>query len=280
MKLNISEINFLIESALKEDINQGDITTLNIIPQEKQATAIMHTKEAGVIAGLDIAKEVFHRIDSSIEWEPQVAEGEYVEKGTVILKMKGSYASLLIGERTALNFLQRTSGIATETHKYVALTEGTNTKILDTRKTLPAYRHLDKYAVFAGGGTNHRMGLYDMVMIKDNHIKMAGTITKAVEQIRAEIPNSIKIEVETTSFKEVEEAVAVGVDIIMLDNMDNDLTRKCVDYIGGRAKVEASGNMSLERIASVAATGVDFISVGAITHSVKALDISMNFVTK
>ncbi|QZE13511.1 carboxylating nicotinate-nucleotide diphosphorylase [Halosquirtibacter laminarini] len=277
MKLHIEEIEHLIDQALNEDLLQGDITTQNIIPKERMATALMHTKESGVIAGLEVAKAVFEKIDSSIIFEKEVEDGAFVEKGKVIVKMTGSYTSLLIGERTALNFLQRMSGIATETKKYADQTVGTKTKILDTRKTLPAYRHLDKYSVFAGGGTNHRMGLYDMVMIKDNHIKMAGSITKAVDQVRAEIPNSIKIEVETTCYKEVQEAVAAEADIIMLDNMDNELTKKCVDFIAKRAKVEASGNMSLDRIKSVAETGVDFISVGAITHSVSALDISMNF---
>ncbi|QZT36472.1 carboxylating nicotinate-nucleotide diphosphorylase [Halosquirtibacter xylanolyticus] len=278
MKLDFDDISFLIHSAFEEDLKDGDITSNNIIPLGKEGKASMRAKEDGVIAGLEVVNEVFNYHDEDINYKPLVDEGQWVKKGDIIAVMYGPYRSLLIAERIALNFLQRMSGIATETHKYVAETKGTKAKILDTRKTLPAFRHLDKYSVFAGGGTNHRIGLYDMVMIKDNHIKMAGSITKAVEQVRLHIPNSIKIEVETTTFEEVEEAVASDVDIIMLDNMDNNLTRKCVEFINGRAKVEASGNMTLDRIASVAETGVDFISVGAITHSVKALDISMNFV--
>ncbi|MDC1106591.1 carboxylating nicotinate-nucleotide diphosphorylase [Prolixibacteraceae bacterium] len=278
MKLNLEDASYLIHIAFDEDVKEGDITTQNIVPIDRSTTATMQAKEAGIIAGLEVAKEVFKYQNDEVIFYPMVEDGQWVDKGEVIATITGPYGVLLTSERIALNFLQRMSGIATETHKYVKGTEGTKAKILDTRKTLPAYRSLDKYAVYAGGGTNHRFGLFDMVMIKDNHIKMAGSITKAVNQVRCHIPNSIKIEVETTNFGEVQEAVAAEVDIIMLDNMDNNLTRKCVEFVNGRAKVEASGNMTVDRIESVAKTGVDFISVGAITHSVKALDISMNII--
>jgi nicotinate-nucleotide pyrophosphorylase (carboxylating) len=199
-----------------------------------------------------------------------------VKKGELLVEMSGSFRVLLTGERLALNFLQRMSGIATITGRFVAEVAEFNTRILDTRKTVPGLRVLDKYAVKAGGGENHRIGLYDMVLIKDNHIKVAGSITKAVEQIRSQVPAAMKIEVETTTIDEVMEALQARADIIMLDNMSNETMKKCVELINHRAKVEASGNMNLERVKEVAATGVDYISIGALTHSVSALDISMN----
>ena len=205
--------------------------------------------------------------------------GDFVKKGDVILRIEASYPTLLKGERTSLNIFQRMCGIATETSRYVKELVGTSTQLLDTRKTAPGLRVLDKMAVKHGGGTNHRMGLYDMAMIKDNHIKMAGGITKAVEQVRANIPSTIKVEVETTNLAEVDEAIAAGADIIMLDNMDNATMAKAVEVIkasGKEIKTEASGNMSIPRLKEVAATGVDFISVGALTHTVKAMDRSMN----
>ena len=194
------------------------------------------------------------------------------------MAITASYATLLTAERLLLNFMQRMSGIATETHRYVAACEGTNTHILDTRKTAPGLRLLDKMAVRHGGGRNHRMGLYDMIMLKDNHIKAVGSITKAVEMVHSQLPLSVKVEVETTCLQEVEEALSAGADIIMLDNMSNEAMLEAVRLINHRCAVEASGNMTLERIREVAALGVDYISVGALTHSVKALDISMNFI--
>lgn len=273
---NPQEIELIINHAFQEDIGDGDITTNNIVPENKLASASMTAKADGIIAGIDIAEIVFRKLDQNLEWNPKIKDGDTVVKGDVILEIKGTFRALLTGERLALNLMQRMSGIATETAKYVTETKGSKVKILDTRKTVPGLRTFDKYAVKMGGGTNHRIGLYDMVMIKDNHIKMAGTITAAVAQVRKSIPSEIKVEVETTNLQEVEEAVNAGADIIMLDNMSNDLMREAVALINGKALIEASGNMNLERISGVAKTGVDFISVGALTHSVIALDISQN----
>ncbi len=269
-------IDRLIDLAIEEDIATGDVTTNSIIPAQSRSTAEMKMKAGGVISGLEIARRVYERFDQDIRWEPLVKDGETVRKGDVILRIEASYRCLLLGERLSLNILQRMSGIATETARYVKELEGTHTHLLDTRKTAPGLRVLDKMAVKDGGGTNHRMGLYDMAMIKDNHIKVAGGITQAVKAVRAQIPSGMKIEVETTNLAEVREAIAAQADIIMLDNMSNEAMTEAVKVINGRAKTEASGNMSIPRLKEVAATGVDFISVGALTHSVTALDISMN----
>ncbi|WP_299583386.1 carboxylating nicotinate-nucleotide diphosphorylase [uncultured Sunxiuqinia sp.] len=264
----------LIQLALDEDVATGDITTDNLIPAETRRKAYMVAKADGVIAGLPIAEMVFRHFDESLVWEPQVEEGARVTNGTVLVRFEASYRALLTAERTALNFFQRLSGIATMSAKYADAVKDTKTVILDTRKTLPGFRMLDKYAVKTGGASNHRIGLYDMVMIKDNHIEVAGGITPAVEQIKSKIPADIKIEVETTTLEQVQEAVDAKADIIMLDNMDNETMTKAVQLIDGRAKVEASGNMTIERLKGVAATGVDYISIGALTHSVQAMDIS------
>lgn len=272
-------IDKLIDLALEEDINTGDITTESIIPESMNAVATMTAKQEGVVSGLEIVKMVFERFQKDVVFTPYFNNGDFVEKGDVILKVEASYPTLLRGERLSLNIFQRMCGIATETSKYVKELKGFNTQLLDTRKTAPGLRVLDKMAVKDGGGTNHRMGLYDMAMIKDNHIKMAGGITKAVEQVRSSIPSTIKIEVETTNLAEVNEAIAAGADIIMLDNMGNEAMAEAVAVIKGSGKgikTEASGNMSIPRLKEVAATGVDFISVGALTHTVKAMDISMN----
>lgn len=233
-------------------------------------------KADGVISGLAIAKRVYEKFEKDILWDAKVKDGDRVKKGDIILRIEASYRCLLLGERLSLNILQRMSGIATETVRYVEELAGTHTQLLDTRKTAPGLRVLDKMAVKDGGATNHRMGLYDMAMIKDNHIKVAGGITNAVNAVRAHIPAGIKIEVETTNLAEVREALATHADIIMLDNMSNAEMAEAVKIIHGQAKTEASGNMSIPRLKEVAATGVDFISVGALTHSVTALDISMN----
>lgn len=274
--LNIESIKSVIDYALKEDIGNGDITTNSLIPIGLQTKATMVAKSTGVIAGLAIAEYVFRTLSTDITWKTFVNDGDKVSKGDLILEISGSYRALLTGERVALNFLQRMSGIATMTANYVDTLKGYKTKILDTRKTVPGLRLLDKYAVLMGGGTNHRIGLYDMVLIKDNHIKIAGGITNAVTQIKKNLPDGIKIEVETTTIEEVHEALAAGVDIIMLDNMSNSTMAESVRIIGSQAKVEASGNMTIDRLKEVAATGVDFISIGALTHSVTAFDISMN----
>jgi nicotinate-nucleotide pyrophosphorylase (carboxylating) len=272
----LAEVKPLIEFAFKEDIGTGDITTNSIIPDDLITKASMKAKAPGIIAGLNVAEYVFHLLDKNIIWEPLVSDGDRVEKGQIIVKIKGSYRALLTGERTALNFLQRMSGIATSTSRYVEAVKNFHTEILDTRKTVPGLRLLDKYAVKMGGGTNHRIGLYDMVLIKDNHIKVAGGIRNAVAQVRKTTGNDIRIEVETTNLEEVNEALEMKVDMIMLDNMTNQMMSVAVKKINRKAKVEASGNMTLERVKEVAETGVDYISIGALTHSVMAMDISMN----
>ncbi len=277
MKINTEElIDRIIDLAFEEDIATGDITTDSIMPESSMAVAEMKSKADGVISGIGIVEKVFRKFQNDIVFTPYLHDGDRVTKGDLILKIEGSYPALLKAERTALNFFQRMSGIATETARYVAELEGTHTQLLDTRKTAPGMRVTDKLAVKHGGGRNHRMGLYDMAMIKDNHIKMAGSITAAVEHVRSRIPSDIQIEVETTNLDEVKQALEARADIIMLDNMSNEAMKAAVDLISGRAKTEASGNMSIPRLKEVAATGVDYISVGALTHSVKALDISMN----
>ena len=272
-------INKLLDLGIEEDINTGDITTESIIPASMNGVATMTAKQDGVISGLDIVKMVYDRFQSDVVFTPYFKDGDKVKKGDIILKIEATYPTLLRGERLSLNIFQRMCGIATETAKYVKELEGTHTELLDTRKTAPGLRVLDKMAVKHGGGTNHRMGLYDMAMIKDNHIKMAGGIAKAVEQVRARIAQGIKIEVETTNIDEVHQAIAAGADIIMLDNMDTQTMTEAVKIINAAnkgIKTEASGNMSIPRLIEVAATGVDYISVGALTHTVKAMDISMN----
>ena len=256
-------IDRLIDLAIEEDIATGDVTTNSIIPAHSRAVAEMKMKADGVISGLAIAKRVYEKFEKDILWDAKVKDGDRVKKGDIILRIEASYRCLLLGERLSLNILQRMSGIATETARYVEELAGTHTQLLDTRKTAPGLRVLDKMAVKDGGATNHRMGLYDMAMIKDNHIKVAGGITNAVNAVRAHMA-------------EVREALAMHADIIMLDNMSNAEMAEAVKIIHGQAKTEASGNMSIPRLKEVAATGVDFISVGALTHSVTALDISMN----
>ncbi|WP_346861792.1 carboxylating nicotinate-nucleotide diphosphorylase [uncultured Draconibacterium sp.] len=268
----------LFDLAYAEDIGDGDITTNNLIDPNQNKTAQLVAKEEGVVAGLQVAEMVFKRFDKNLEWNVIIPDGNIVLPGDVIAEFKGNYRALLSGERKALNFLQRLSGIASYSHLCMLETKGTKVEILDTRKTLPGYRYLDKYAVRMGGASNHRFGLYDMVMIKDNHIQIAGGITQAVEAIRKKIPKSIKIEVETTTIEQVKEALAADVDIIMLDNMRSTLMKECVKIIDRRAKIEASGNMTIKRIRKVAHTGVDYISIGALTHSVKALDISQRII--
>lgn len=271
-------INKIISLAIEEDVESGDITTNALVPDSTQAVAELTAKAEGVVSGLEIAKLVFEKFDDHIKWTPLVSEGDQVSKGDKIARVEGSYRALLTGERTALNILQRMSGIATATSLYVKELAGTKTQLLDTRKTAPGMRILDKMAVKAGGGTNHRMGLYDMALIKDNHIKIAGGITNAVAQVRESAFPGMKIEVEVTNLDETREAIEAGADIIMLDNMSTAQMAEAVRLINNRAATEASGNMSISRLSEVASTGVDFISVGALTHTVTALDISMNIV--
>jgi nicotinate-nucleotide pyrophosphorylase (carboxylating) len=275
IKLNLGDSKEVILRALAEDIAQGDITSKNIIPEDKSIKAFIKTKEDGIIAGLEIAKLVFDALNENVSITANFKDGDTVKSGDIIAELSGSYRAILTGERTALNFLQRMSGIATKTNMFVNAVKPYDTKILDTRKTAPGLRLLDKMAVRLGGGVNHRLGLYDMVMIKDNHIKVAGGIKNAVNKIKQSIGTQFKIEVETSKIEEVIQAVESEVDIIMLDNMTTEIMRESVKLIAGRALTEASGNMTLERVQEVAQCGVDFISVGALTHSVEALDIGL-----
>ena len=280
-ELPTKEIDFalikpIIDYALREDIGSGDITTNSIIPIDLQSTATLTAKSTGIIAGITVAEYIFKLLDPNITLKAFVQDGQSVNKGELILEITGSYRTLLTGERLALNFMQRMSGIATMTHNCVKELIGTKAQILDTRKTAPGLRLLDKYAVLMGGGTNHRIGLYDMVLLKDNHIKIAGGITNAIAQVKKHNIKSLKIEVETTTIDQVQEALTQGADIIMLDNMSTQMMTQCVKLIGDQAKIEASGNMTIERLKEVAKTGIDFISIGALTHSVIAFDISMN----
>ena len=268
----------LIDIAIEEDISTGDLATNSLIAKGQRATALITAKADGVISGLAVAERVLETISTEeYHFEPYLQDGDRVAKGDKILKIEGTYRDLLTSERLMLNFLQRMSGIATATRQMVDLIAGTKAQLLDTRKTVPGHRLTDKLAVKHGGGTNHRMGLYDMAMIKDNHIKAAGGISKAIKQVKSTLPISVKVEVETTNLEEVQEALQGGADIIMLDNMSSEMMKEAVALIGNNAATEASGNITHERIREVAETGVDFISVGALTHSVRALDMSMNF---
>lgn len=264
----------MIQNALQEDVGPGDITTEATIPEDSFSSAVMLAKQDLVLAGLDVCREVFRYLDNSITFEALKKEGERVGQGREIARLSGGTRALLQGERVSLNLLQHMSGIATLTAKYVNMISGTKAQVLDTRKTLPGLRMLEKYAVRMGGGKNHRMGLYDLVLIKDNHIKAAGSITKAVDRARVKAPG-LRIEVETQTIAEVHEALKVHADIIMLDNMTLEMMREAVRIVQGLATVEASGNVTLETIRAIAETGVDFISSGSLTHSAPAADISM-----
>ena len=263
----------LINRAFEEDVQSGDATTEAIVDSNSQGQAFWMAKEQGIVAGLDVARQVFERLDPDLGWKANFEEGDAVQAGMKIVEMAGTSRALLTAERIALNFAQRMSGIATMTNAFVQRVSDLPAKILDTRKTVPGLRLLDKKAVTAGGGTNHRMGLYDLAMVKENHIKVAGGIAQAVEQVRFSHPD-LRVEVETTSLQEVEEALSVDADIIMLDNMSIKQMKKAVEVIGEQAEIEASGNITLRTVREVAETGVDFVSVGALTHSVKAFDIS------
>jgi len=268
----------LIMASLKEDMPLGDITTDNTIKSGIKAKAVLISKQEAIIAGLDVFERVFKLLDRSTVFNRLVEEGGHVCKGDIFLEFEGEASTLLKGERTALNFLQHLSGIATKTAEFCKLVQDLPVKIVDTRKTIPGLRYLEKYAVKAGGGHNHRFCLSDGVLIKDNHIKAAGGINKAVEQVREGIPHTVKIEVETESLDQVEEALRAGADIIMLDNMKWDTMREAVKIINKRALTEASGDVNINTVREVALTGVDIISVGELTHTVKAANISMKFV--
>ncbi|UFS69828.1 carboxylating nicotinate-nucleotide diphosphorylase [Geomonas sp. RF6] len=265
----------IIENALAEDIHTGDITTLAVLSAPRTMRARLIAKEPMVLAGIAVARRVFELVDPSLSFQAHFSDGEKLAKGDLIAEVTGDAASLLQGERVSLNLMQRMCGIATQTAQYVQELDGTSARVVDTRKTTPGLRVLEKYAVRVGGGTNHRTGLYDGVLIKENHIAAAGGIANAVRMARAYIPHTLKIEVETETLDDVKQALEAGADIIMLDNMTNDEMREAVQLIAGRALVEASGGVNLQTIRGIAQTGVDIISVGALTHSVRAMDISM-----
>ena len=275
MKLNQFYIDNLIKEAISEDINYIDVSADYLIPENQRNDSYFVAKADGILCGLNIAMRVFTLLDDTFTYTVHKNDGDEVKAGDLIVEFNGKTACLLKGERTALNIIQHMSGIATATNKAVKLVEGTNASVTDTRKTLPGLRALQKYAVVCGGGKNHRYNLSDGAMLKDNHIDAGGGITNAVAILRSKLGHMVKIEVETRNFDEVKEAVSAGADIIMLDNMTNAQMKECVEYIDGRAKTEASGNITLDNIAEVAKTGVDIISLGALTHSVKAFDISM-----
>lgn len=268
-------VDEIIVNALKEDVNYVDVASDYLIPEGQRNEAYFVAKADGVLCGLSVAMRVFSLLDDTFEAKLYKHDGDKIQTGDLIAEFSGKTVLLLKGERTALNLLQHLSGIATATAAAVELVKGTNAQITDTRKTLPGLRALQKYAVTCGGGKNHRFNLSDGAMLKDNHIDAGGGITNAVAALRGKLGHMVKIEVETRDLAEVREALAAGADIIMLDNMPNDMMREAVQIIDGRAKTEASGGITLETIAEVAKTGVDIISLGALTHSVKAFDISM-----
>ena len=280
-ELDWRRLDLLIALALEEDLqDRGDVTTKSVIGEHLRVKAVFLAKEDCVCAGLPVAKRIMKEVDPEIEWKDLVEEGTFCPKGTLMAEVSGKAASILTAERTALNFLQRLSGVATASKKYQDAAAGTNAVILDTRKTTPGWRNLEKYAVAVGGASNHRIGLYDRVMIKDNHRELAGLegkngILRSVERARKMYPD-LEVEVEIDSLESLEEALESGAEYILLDNMSNELMAEAVKRTAGRAKLEASGNMKLERVPSAAATGVDFISVGALTHSVKSADISLD----
>jgi nicotinate-nucleotide pyrophosphorylase (carboxylating) len=270
------QIDQIVRNALAEDIGEGDVTTLNTIPAAAVLHGVFLAKEAGVVAGLEVVRRVFQQVDPSVEVAFDVADGERIEARQVFGTIRGPGRALLTGERVALNFLQRMSGIATLTRRYVDAVAGTRAVILDTRKTAPGLRALDKWAVHLGGGQNHRFGLYDMAMIKDNHIAAVGGIAEAVRRVREGDSRRRPIEVEVTTLEQLREALTQPIDRILLDNMSLDQMRQAVQIAAGRIPLEASGNVNLDTVVAIAATGVDYISSGALTHSVRALDISLD----
>ena len=268
-------INKIIEQALLEDIGTGDITSESIVPSNLKAKGIIKTSEEGVVVGLNITSLVFKKLDSEIIFQEKIKDGTKVARGKVLAEITGSARTILKGERVALNFLQRMSGIATITSKFCQEVEDFPVRIVDTRKTTPGLRILEKYAVSMGGGHNHRFGLYDAVLIKDNHITVAGGIRPAVDSVRKQISHTVKIEVEVENLSQLQDALKVKADIIMLDNMDLDTMEEAVKIAKGKALIEASGGITLGKVRKIAQTGVDLISIGSLTHSVKSLDISM-----
>lgn len=277
--MKTKEIDAIIENALREDLPYGDITSESIIPSHTFSEAIILAKEKGVLAGIDVARRVFEKIDSSLSFEKGFDDGQEFSRGDVLARLRGNSISLLKGERTALNFLQRMSGIATQTRKFVWALRETKTKVLDTRKTTPGLRILEKYAVNVGGGENHRLNLSEMVLIKDNHLKLIGSISRAIFQAKDKVKKSVKVEIETKNLEEVKEALRGGADIIMLDNMKLEEMKEAVDWVKSRVPLEVSGKVNLKNVKEIASLGVDYISVGSLTHSYKSLDMSVEILS-
>lgn len=277
--MNIFEVEKIIKRALKEDIGYRDITTESLIPAEHQSIGVIYVKQDGVVAGTTVAERVFEILDPDVNFEILKSDGELVTEGEEIARVTGSTRALLMGERVALNLMQHMSGIATKTYDLVDRVRHFPVTIVDTRKTHPGLRVLEKYAVRVGGGKNHRFGLFDGVLIKDNHIRAAGGITEAVQAVRKNIPHLIKVEVEVESIDQLREALEAGADIIMLDNMDPDMMREAVHITNGKAILEASGGITRDTLVEVAKTGVDLISIGGLTHSATALDISFDIIS-
>ena len=275
--MNWIGLDALLCAALEEDLGTGDITTESCIPAEAVSRGGFRAKEDMVVCGLDVAKRTFALVDEKVVFTPLTEDGARAKKGDIIARVEGNSRSILMGERVSLNLMQRMCGIATRTAEAVAAVAGTKARIVDTRKSTPGLRVLEKYAVRVGGGANHRFNLADGVLIKDNHIRAAGGITQAIEAVRQNAPHTLRIEVETETLDEVREAIAAGADVIMLDNMDNEMMREAVGVIAGRAVTEASGNMGDRDLRAVAETGVDVISIGALTHTVRSSDISLKF---
>ena len=275
MRLMQFQIDDIIKAALLEDINYVDVTTDYLVDEDAVSTAKYVAKDEGILCGIDVAMRVFQLLDENVKTEILIHDGEKVRKGDIIAKITGSTRALLKGERTALNLVQHMSGIATATNKCVELVKGTKTSIADTRKTLPGLRVIQKYAVTVGGGRNHRYNLSDCAMLKDTHLDAYGSMTGAVKALRERMGHTVKIEVEVSNLEQLNEALELGVEIIMLDNMSNADMAEAVKITNGRALLEASGNVTAETIRGIAETGVDIISLGALTHSVKAFDISM-----
>ena len=276
--LNLRSLDPLIDLAFAEDIGIGDVTTEATVPPTQEGIGTLLAKSGGIVAGLPVAERVFARLDAKLAFRRLVSDGEAVNAGTPIAEVQGSAKTILIGERTALNFLQRLSGIATLTAQFVEAVSDYDTKIVDTRKTAAGWRAVQKYAVRVGGGSNHRFGLYDGVLIKDNHIVAAGGVQNAVRRARELVPHTAKIEIEIETVDQVDEALAAGADILLLDNMPLGIMRGVVQEVGDRVITEASGGITLDQVQAVAATGVNLISVGALTHSAMPMDISLTLV--
>jgi nicotinate-nucleotide pyrophosphorylase (carboxylating) len=282
-RLRVQDIRAAVRSALAEDIGSGDVTTLATVQAGRRTVAVMRTREPLVVAGLVFAKTAFRRLSSSIKIKHLARDGQRVKTGASLLRISGPAHAILGGERIALNFVQRLSGVATVTAQFVHAVRETEAQILDTRKTTPGWRRFEKYAVTCGGGRNHRLGLFDLVLIKDNHLAALrdakpNPIAAAVRRARERFPR-LKVEVEADTLKQVEQAVTAGADLILLDNMKPEQLRQAVKLVAGRAKTEASGGVNLRNVSAIARTGVDFISVGALTHSARAVDIGLDFET-